>query len=101
MVICVDTSGLFSLYARTFAPRGDAGSERTGLKSILHESFFNATVLLLIGSLIIGVITGPTSGESLKPFMSGPFKRIVSVTFPFNISLGIPLYFSAISRLWG
>ena len=179
------------MLVRMFAPRGDAGGDRPGLKSILHESFFNGTVLLLIGSLIIGVITGPTSGESLKPFMSGLFKGIVllflldvgmlaarkagklvevgpklvafgivaplvnaaigialawilgmgkgdaflftllcasssyivvpaamrqavpeanpglfellslSVTFPFNISLGIPLYFGVIGRLWG
>ena len=147
-------------------------------------------MLLLIGSLIIGVITGRTAGEGLKPFMSGIFKGIVllflldvgmlaakkagklievgpalvafgvlaplvnaaigiglayalglgkgdallftllcasssyivvpaamrqavpeanpglfellslSVTFPFNISLGIPLYYGVIGRLW-
>ncbi|NBW95905.1 MAG: hypothetical protein EBR28_04025 [Planctomycetia bacterium] len=179
------------MLVRMFAPRGDGGGDRPGVKAILHESFFNGTVLLLIGSLVIGVITGPTSGESLKPFMSGIFKGIVllflldvgmlaarkagklievgpklvafgivapllnaalgiglawllgmgkgdaflftllcasssyivvpaamrqavpeanpglfellslSVTFPFNISLGIPLYFAAIGRLWG
>ncbi|MGB8854063.1 MAG: sodium-dependent bicarbonate transport family permease [Pirellulales bacterium] len=180
------------MLVRVFAPRdgAEAGHGRPGLKAILHESFFNGTVLLLIGSLIIGVITGPTAGESLKPFMSGIFKGIVllflldvgmlaarkagklievgpklvafgilaplanaalgiglayalgmgkgdallftllcasssyivvpaamrqavpeanpglfellslSVTFPFNISVGIPLYYSVISRLW-
>ncbi|MFN5757451.1 MAG: sodium-dependent bicarbonate transport family permease [Planctomycetia bacterium] len=177
------------MLVRMFAPRKEEGG-RAGMKAILHESFFNGTVLLLIGSLIIGVITGPTSGESLKPFMSGIFKGIVllflldvgmlaarkagklievgpklvafgilaplanaaigiglayalgmskgdallftllcasssyivvpaamrqavpeanpglfellslSVTFPFNISLGIPLYYGVISRLW-
>jgi hypothetical protein len=34
-------------------------------------------VLLLVGSLAIGVITGRTAGEGLKPFMSGIFKGIV------------------------
>lgn len=179
------------MLVRMFAPRKADDGGRSGFKAILHESFFNGTVLLLIGSLIIGVVTGPTSGESLKPFMSGIFKGIVllflldvgmlaarkagklievgpklvafgvlapianaaigiglayvlgmgkgdallftllcasssyivvpaamrqavpeanpglfellslSVTFPFNISLGIPLYYGAISRLWG
>lgn len=178
------------MLVRMFAPRKEEGG-RSGIKGILHESFFNGTVLLLIGSLIIGVITGPTSGEGLKPFMSGIFKGIVllflldvgmlaarkagklievgpklvafgilaplanaaigiglayafgmtkgdallftllcasssyivvpaamrqavpeaspglfellslSVTFPFNISLGIPLYYGVISRIWG
>jgi hypothetical protein len=179
------------MLVRMFAPRKAEEGGRSGIKGILHESFFNGTVLLLIGSLIIGVITGPTSGESLKPFMSGLFKGIVllflldvgmlaarkagklievgpklvafgilaplanamigiglayalgmtkgdallftllcasssyivvpaamrqavpeanpglfellslSVTFPFNISLGIPLYYGVISRIWG
>ncbi len=178
------------MLVRMFAPRKEEEGGRAGIKAILHESFFNGTVLLLIGSLVIGVITGPTSGESLKPFMSGIFKGIVllflldvgmlaarkagklievgpklvafgilaplanaaigiglayvlgmgkgdallftllcasssyivvpaamrqavpeanpglfellslSVTFPFNISLGIPLYYGVISRLW-
>lgn len=65
------------ILVRMFAPRKESEGGRAGIKTILHESFFNGTVLLLIGSLIIGVITGPTSGESLKPFMSGIFKGIV------------------------
>ncbi len=180
------------ILVRIFAPRESAGHSpgRPGLKAILHESFCNGTVLLLIGSLVIGVITGPTAGEGLKPFMTGLFKGIVllflldvgmlaarkaeklvevgpklvafgilaplanaalgiglahllgmgkgdallftllcasssyivvpaamrqavpeanpglfellslSVTFPFNISVGIPLYYTVIDRLW-
>ena len=178
------------MLVRIFAPRGEGSAPRPGFKAILHESLFNGTVLLLIGSLIIGVITGRTAGEGLKPFMSGIFKGIVllflldvgmlaakkagklievgpalvafgvlaplvnaaigiglayalglgkgdallftllcasssyivvpaamrqavpeanpglfellslSVTFPFNISLGIPLYYGVIGRLW-
>lgn len=65
------------MLVRMFAPRKAAEGSRPGIRAILHESFFNGTVLLLIGSLVIGVITGPTAGESLKPFMSGLFKGIV------------------------
>jgi len=178
------------MLVRIFAPRSDGAEARSGVKAILHESFFNGTVLLLVGSLVIGIATGPTSGESLKPFMTGIFKGIVllflldvgmlaarkasklievgprlvafgilaplanaalgigiasalgmgkgdallftllcasssyivvpaamrqavpeanpglfellslSVTFPFNLSVGIPLYYGLISRLW-
>ena len=65
------------MLVRIVAPRGDTGTDRPGLGAILHESFCNGTVLLLIGSLVIGVITGKTAGEGLKPFMSGIFKGIV------------------------
>lgn len=65
------------MLVRMFAPRDDGSAKRPGLKAILHESLFNGTVLLLIGSLIIGVITGRSAGEGLKPFMSGIFKGIV------------------------
>ncbi len=65
------------MLVRVFAPRGAGSTSRPGLRAILHESFFNGTVLLLIGSLIIGVITGPTAGKDLAPFMNGLFKGIV------------------------
>lgn len=65
------------ILVRIFAPRGDSAAARPGIKAILHESFCNGTVLLLLGSLLIGVITGKTAGEGLKPFMSGIFKGIV------------------------
>lgn len=65
------------MLVRVFAPRDGTENSRPGIGAILHESFFNGTVLLLIGSLVIGVITGRSSGESLKPFMSGIFKGIV------------------------
>ncbi|MFM8734848.1 MAG: sodium-dependent bicarbonate transport family permease [Pirellulales bacterium] len=60
---------------RMFAPRSEAA--RPGLRAILHESFCNGTVLLLLGSLVIGIITGPSAGDGLKPFMTGIFKGIV------------------------
>ncbi len=65
------------LLVRIFAPRKPGGAHRLGPKEILRESFLNGTVLLLMGSLVIGIITGPTYGESLEPFMSGIFKGIV------------------------
>jgi len=65
------------LLVRIFAPRGADSGPRPGIGALLHESLFNGTVLLLVGSLVIGVITGRSAGEGLKPFMSGIFKGIV------------------------
>jgi hypothetical protein len=65
------------MLVRFFAPLRTTDQPRPGLGAILHESFLNGTVLLLLGSLAIGVITGPTAGPGLEPFMSGIFKGIV------------------------
>ena len=63
---------------RLFAPPPAASTtERPGVRSILRESLFNGTVLLLVGSLVIGFITGPSAGAGLQPFMSGLFKGVV------------------------
>lgn len=65
------------MLVRIFAPRKADSPERPGVKEILRESFLNGTVLLLLGSLVIGFITGPTAGKGLEPFMTGIFKGIV------------------------
>jgi hypothetical protein len=62
---------------RLFAPTSASTVERPGVRTILRESLFNGTVLLLLGSLVIGFITGPTAGAGLQPFMSGIFKGMV------------------------
>lgn len=61
---------------RVFAPK-DASAERPGVKAILHESFLNGTVYLLLGSLVVGAITGPAAGKSLAPFTTGIFKGML------------------------
>ncbi|MCB0114672.1 MAG: sodium-dependent bicarbonate transport family permease [Caldilineaceae bacterium] len=63
------------LLVRFFAP--NTGQKRPGVGALLHESFLNGTVLLLLGSLVIGFITGPSAGKDLEPFMVGIFKGIV------------------------
>jgi hypothetical protein len=62
---------------RLFAPSSANAAARPGLGSILRESLLNGTVLLLVGSLVIGFITGPSAGAGLQPFMSGIFKGVV------------------------
>lgn len=65
-------AGIFLV--RRFAPgQGPA----LGWRELLRESFLNASVFLLLGSLAIGWATGRAHGASLEPFMSGLFKGIV------------------------
>jgi len=68
-------AGIFLV--RMFAPRRALAAPKTTASSLLRESFLNASVFLLLGSLLIGWITGPAHGKSLEPFMSGLFKGMV------------------------
>ena len=68
-------AGIFLV--RTFAPRRILAAPKTTVLSLLRESFLNASVFLLLGSLLIGWITGPAHGKALETFMSGLFKGMV------------------------
>ncbi|MFZ4483912.1 MAG: sodium-dependent bicarbonate transport family permease [Chthoniobacterales bacterium] len=68
-------AGIFLV--RLCAPRRSLAAPQTTAGSLLRESFLNASVFLLLGSLLIGWLTGETHGKSLEPFMSGLFKGMV------------------------
>lgn len=57
----------------------DLGSAKSGFSSILREAFFNGSVLLLVGSLIIGYATGETGEKELKPFVNEIFFGMLSL----------------------
>ena len=42
-------------------------------KHLFRDAFLNGSVVLLLGSLLIGSLTSPAGAESVKPFMSGLF----------------------------
>ncbi|MGL4649648.1 MAG: sodium-dependent bicarbonate transport family permease, partial [Caldilineaceae bacterium] len=59
---------------------GDAGATGTGTRSLgihwgelLRDAVLNASIFLLVGSLIIGFLIGPVGGETLKPFTTDIF----------------------------
>jgi hypothetical protein len=54
-------------------------SKKTGMKDILRESFFNGSVLLLVGSLLIGYLSGETGEKELKPFVNEIFFGMLSL----------------------
>lgn len=51
-----------------FFANSEAEEEGFSWGKILHESFFNGSVFLLVGSVIIGVLTGEKGWEKLEPF---------------------------------
>ena len=54
-------------------------SEKINWKKVLHEAFFNGSVMLLIGSLIIGYAGGQQGEEELAPFVNGIFIGMLSL----------------------
>lgn len=48
-------------------------------KATLHEALFNGSVLLLLGSLVIGLLSGTAGEEELKPFVTDIFKGMLSL----------------------
>ncbi len=57
----------------------EEGKGRIDWPHILHESFFNGSVLLLLGSLVIGYATGETGERELKPFVTDIFRGMLSL----------------------
>lgn len=56
------------------------------LKKILHESFTDGAILLLMGSLLIGVIVGADGYKVMKPFTGDLFKGLLAF---FLLEMGI------------
>lgn len=55
------------------------GSETGGIKNILHHSFTNGSVLILLGSLFIGFIADTRQAEGIKPFTTDIFKGFLAI----------------------
>lgn len=60
------------------------GSNHLG--HILHEAFTNGSVVLLIGSMVIGAIAAPKGLEAIKPFMNDIFMGVLCL---FLLEMGL------------
>ena len=49
------------------------------LRSILHHSLSNGSVLMIIGSLIIGIVADSKQAEGIKPFTTDIFKGFLAI----------------------
>ena len=61
-------------------PKIEHGSTGTPLsiKEVLHEAFTDGAHLLLLGSMLIGAISGKTGGEAMAPFINNIFKGLLA-----------------------
>lgn len=53
--------------------------ETINLKSVIHHSFTNGSVLLILGSLVIGLIADTRQAEGIKPFTTDIFKGFLAI----------------------
>jgi len=50
-----------------------------GLKSVIQHSFTNGSVLMILGSLVIGLIADTKQAEGIKPFTTDIFKGFLAI----------------------
>ena len=60
------------ILVRGFAPKTEDEAEFSWGK-VMHEAFLNGSVFLLVGSLLVGLLTGDKGWEKLQPFTQGIF----------------------------
>jgi hypothetical protein len=56
----------------------DQGKREFSWSEVLKDAFLNSSVFLLVGSLIIGVLTGEHGWEVLQPFAQGLFYGVLT-----------------------
>ncbi len=54
-------------------------TNKVNLKSVVHHSFTNGSVLLILGSLVIGLIADSKQAEGIKPFTTDIFKGFLAI----------------------
>lgn len=75
------------LLIRTYANDSEKESGgHGGIKEILHESFTNGSIVVLMGSVIIGFVTGGNGMNAVKPFIDDLFKGMLCF---FLLDMGI------------
>lgn len=66
--------------------RSSNEKKKSGIGSIIWHSFTNGSVLLIIGSLLIGFLASEKQAEGIKPFTTDIFKGFLAV---FLLDMGI------------
>lgn len=78
-------AGLF--LAHRYSKRLKASGEKPKLNAQLgREILLNGSIVLLMGSFVIGWITGPDGLEAVKPFIAEPFKGVLCL---FLLDMGL------------
>lgn len=64
---------------KTLAAEGESTpSKALSIKSVLHEAFTDGAHLLLIGSVVVGALSGAAGGAAMAPFVNDLFKGLLA-----------------------
>ena len=61
-------------------------NNKTSFKSVIHHSLTNGSVVLILGSLLVGYLTNDAQAAGIKPFTTDLFKGFLAV---FLLDMGI------------
>lgn len=80
------TALLLIYRARATAARQSGATARvSGLKDLVSEVFLNQTIVILLGALVIGLISGQAGMKNVEPFLVAPFTGVLCI---FLLDLG-------------
>ncbi|MCC5830091.1 MAG: sodium-dependent bicarbonate transport family permease [Phycisphaeraceae bacterium] len=65
---------------------GPATAKRAPWSAMLHEALANGAILLLMGSLVIGYLSGEEGWTTMKPLIKDPFQAVLCL---FLLDMGI------------
>ncbi len=74
------------LLVRLFTKTSENGKKEFSWNEVLGEAFLNGSVFLLVGSLIIGILTGKQGWDKLHPFTQDIFYGVLAF---FLLDMGI------------
>lgn len=57
----------------------ERSSEKINLQSVIRHSFTNGSVLMILGSLVIGLIADTKQADGIKPFTTDIFKGFLAI----------------------
>jgi len=80
-------AGLLSAPLSPAIPHGaDPPHPTRGSRQVLHEVLTARSMVLLVGGLLVGAITGESGYEPVKPFFEGLFKGVLTI---FLLEMGV------------
>lgn len=74
------------MLVRLTAPRDARLPEQGAWRELLHDAFLNGAVFLLLGSLIVGALSGKKGDEMMAPLTSNLFKGVLAL---FLLDIGL------------
>lgn len=58
---------------------GGDNAKSQSIKTVVHHAFTNGSVLMIVGSLIIGIVADEKQAEGIKPFTTDIFKGFLAI----------------------